>query len=182
MSIVYRFKMAYDKVTWTYDEDLDNPRYKSPVACSFGSNCRFDGCCKFVHPGEQGVSRVLIPAHSFETSDGRTIWISSTVKLLDVDNKPAPYYERRRMNMSYSEWKAFHACPTDDELPDLLRKRVMLFTNKHVSSICLILQNSMHRAELNEILYSWKKAMTLIQACLNLISTFPEDMHPKLRV
>lgn len=93
---------------------LDGAEMKCPKPCRSGNLCAYvgeDGApCTFVHPGEQGVVRKVVPAHSFTSPrDGKQIYMPARVKLFAEDGDPrtaafAPYYTRMKLGLSWPDW------------------------------------------------------------------------------
>ena len=88
---------------WTMESqpELNHPALKSPIPCKWGSSCYYNGCCCFVHPGEEGTGRKLFPSRvSFNQQYGLMLWEAPVVRLIGN----ASFYERRRKGMSWSQW------------------------------------------------------------------------------
>lgn len=87
---------------------LNDPKYHSPQPCKHGDNCYWNvsgkGCTR-VHPGEEGYGRVFFESRALidEDEDGKQTWTkqNAVVRLAG-----ASFYERRRLGLSWPEWKA----------------------------------------------------------------------------
>lgn len=98
--------MNTTSLSWSWDSspELNEPSLKSPRPCSHGSNCLYDSCCAFVHPGEEGTERKLFPARTVNKDDGVQAWEPAVVRLVGYARGQAGFYERRRLRMSWSAW------------------------------------------------------------------------------
>jgi hypothetical protein len=86
---------------WTADPVLDEKKLNSPQPCQHGVNCTYKkpgACCAFVHPGEQGTGRVLLPARMY-MENGKQVYQPATVRLVG-----SSFYKRRRLGLSWPEW------------------------------------------------------------------------------
>jgi hypothetical protein len=93
-------------IRWYKSAEMDAPELNSPQPCKRGIHCNYmvkneadewePGCCRGVHPGEEGTGRRIFPARI--TEDGREQ--SACVRLTGR----AGYYERRRLRLSWSQW------------------------------------------------------------------------------
>ena len=84
--------------------ELNDPAFKTPVPCSWGSSCYYNGCCRFVHPGEEGTGRKLFPARvSLHNQTGTMIWEPPVVRLIGSPS----FYERRRKGLSWPQWNSY---------------------------------------------------------------------------
>lgn len=103
--------------------ELNNPSLKSPVPCYWGASCYYTDCCRFVHPGEEGMGRKLFPARiTFNKETNSMIFEAPVVRLIGS----ATFYERRRKGLSWPQWlkkKPLHL------LPLLQQKRIMCGCN-----------------------------------------------------
>jgi hypothetical protein len=93
-------------IYWFENPAFDAPELNSPQPCIHGAGCVFTvknadvispGCCRYVHPGEEGTGRRLFPA-----KDGKP----ACVRLI-----AAGFYERRRLRLPWSEWCALKGIP-----------------------------------------------------------------------
>jgi len=94
------------KFAWTMDSqpELNHLALKSPIPCNWGSSCYYNGCCCFVHPGEEGTGRKLFPGRvSFNQQYGVMCWEAPVVRLIGN----ASFYERRRKGMSWPQWLVY---------------------------------------------------------------------------
>ena len=94
-------------INWYVNAALDDPVLKSPQPCQRGVHCDYKitdpktnslvpGCCRGVHPGEEGNGRRLFPARTMEDGTEQP----ACVRLTGM----AGFYERRRLKMSWGEW------------------------------------------------------------------------------
>jgi hypothetical protein len=93
-------------IRWYKSAEMDAPELNSPQPCKRGIHCNYmvkndvdewePGCCRGVHPGEEGTGRRIFPARI--TEDGREQ--PACVRLTGR----AGYYERRRLRLSWSQW------------------------------------------------------------------------------
>ena len=96
-------------IHWYEKIAFDAPRLNSPQPCIHGAGCVFTvknaegvvtpGCCRYVHPGEEGTGRRLFPARMIK-KDGKDIHQPACVRLTGN----AGYYERRRLGLSWQAW------------------------------------------------------------------------------
>jgi len=84
---------------WVAQPELDVPALNSPRPCSHGARCNYNGCCAFVHPGEQGTGRRVFPARNANEKD--------VVRLIGRPD----FYERRRLRLSWPQWCAKKGLP-----------------------------------------------------------------------
>jgi len=84
---------------WVAQPELDLPALNSPRPCSHGARCNYNGCCAFVHPGEQGTGRRRFPARNANEKD--------VVRLIGRPD----FYERRRLRLSWPQWCAKKGLP-----------------------------------------------------------------------
>ena len=89
---------------WNTELELNDPKYRCPQPCKHAERCVYDGAggCGFVHPGEQGTSRKLL-AGRYVTKGGVQRWENETVRLI-AGTSNAPFYERRRLRLSWPQW------------------------------------------------------------------------------
>lgn len=92
-------------IRWFESAALDAPELNSPQPCPRGIHCNYminisdqwePGCCRGVHPGEEGNGRRLFPARTLD--DGREQ--PACVRLTGM----AGFYERRRLRLSWGQW------------------------------------------------------------------------------
>ena len=86
---------------WPAETALDDKKLNSPQPCQHGVNCTYKkpgACCAFVHPGEQGTGRVLLPARMY-MENGKQVYQPATVRLVG-----SSFYKRRRLGLSWPEW------------------------------------------------------------------------------
>jgi hypothetical protein len=95
-------------IYWYENPAFDAPELNSPQPCIHGAGCVFTvkdaggktipGCCRYVHPGEEGTGRRLFPARRDQPA---------CVRLTGN----AGFYERRRMKMSWQAWCELKGIP-----------------------------------------------------------------------
>ena len=98
--------LSSHKFAWSMEARpaLNNPIFKSPSPCVWGSSCYYHGCCRFVHPGEEGTGRKLFPGRiTFNQETNNMTWEPPVVRLIGN----ASFYERRRKGMSWPQWVAY---------------------------------------------------------------------------
>jgi len=98
-----------NSIHWYEKIAFDAPRLNSPQPCIHGSGCVFTrksatgvvtpGCCRYVHPGEEGTGRRLFPERIIK-KDGKDIQQPACVRLTGK----AGYYERCRLGLSWQAW------------------------------------------------------------------------------
>ena len=96
---------------WFNNPKFDNPVLNSPQPCIHGAGCVYTvkdadgtvkpGCCRYVHPGEEGNGRRLFP-ETVMVKDGKKVHMPACVRLTGR----AGFYERRRLHLSWEEWCA----------------------------------------------------------------------------
>ncbi len=93
-------------LAWSWDAhpEFNDPALKSPVPCNHHYNCTYEGCCAFVHPGEEGTDRKLFPARVTKGDDGIEHWQPAVVRLIGYARGDAGFYERRRLRLSWAQW------------------------------------------------------------------------------
>ena len=92
-------------IRWYKSTEMDAAELNSPQPCKRGIHCNYmvkndvdewePGCCRGVHPGEEGTGRRIFPARSLDGKDQ-----PACVRLTGK----AGYYERRRLRLSWSQW------------------------------------------------------------------------------
>jgi len=95
-------------IHWFENAAFDKPELNSPQPCIHGAGCVFTvknaegvvspGCCRYVHPGEEGTGRRLFPK-----KDGKPACVRLTGN--------AGFYERRHLRMPWSDWCALKNIP-----------------------------------------------------------------------
>lgn len=110
-------------IRWFQNAAFDAPELNSPQPCIHGAGCVYTvkdkddvihpGCCRFVHPGEEGTGRRLFPA-----KDGKPPCVRLTGK--------AGFYERRRLRMSWGEWCERQGIPYARNEPGVRHEPVKL--------------------------------------------------------
>jgi hypothetical protein len=96
---------------WYKKAAFDAPELNSPQPCAHGAGCEYktthretgeqvEGCCAFVHPGEEGTGRRLFEECVTENEDGTKTVKAACVRLTGR----AGFYERRRLRLSWRAW------------------------------------------------------------------------------
>ena len=96
---------------WYKKAAFDAPELNSPQPCAHGAGCEYkatdretgeqvDGCCAFVHPGEEGTGRRLFEERVTYNEDGTKTVQPACVRLTGR----AGFYERRRLRLSWRAW------------------------------------------------------------------------------
>ena len=98
-----------NSIHWYEKAAFDAPHLNSPQPCIHGAGCVYmvksadgvitPGCCRYVHPGEEGTGRRHFPARILK-KDGKDIHQPACVRLTGN----AGYYERRRLHLSWQAW------------------------------------------------------------------------------
>lgn len=96
-------------IHWYEKIAFDAPHLNSPQPCVHGAGCVFTvkdatgtitpGCCRYVHPGEEGTGRRIFPSRTLKKDD-KIIHQAACVRLTGN----AGYYERRRLGLSWQAW------------------------------------------------------------------------------
>jgi len=99
-------------IQWYNNPKFDAPELGSPQPCIHGAGCVFTvknaegvvvpGCCRFVHPGEEGNGRRLFP-ESVINGQHKSACVRLTGK--------AGFYERCRLRLPWQEWCARNNIP-----------------------------------------------------------------------
>ena len=99
--------MANNRIKWWENPAFDAPELNSPQPCIHGAGCVFTvkdsegrvtpGCCRYVHPGEEGTGRRYFPARTLP--DGREQ--AACVRLTGAADA---FYERRGRKIPWQEW------------------------------------------------------------------------------
>jgi hypothetical protein len=94
-------------IYWHENPAFDAPELGSPQPCIHGAGCVYTvkdtegktipGCCRYVHPGEEGTGRRLFPAREGQ---------SACVRLIN-----AGFYERRRLRLPWQAWCELKSIP-----------------------------------------------------------------------
>jgi hypothetical protein len=108
-------------INWFENPAFDKPELKSPQPCIHGAGCVFTikntegivspGCCRYVHPGEEGTGRQLVPA-----KNGKPACVRLTGN--------AGFYERRRLRLPWQEWCALKGIPFKRNEPGVAHEKV----------------------------------------------------------
>ena len=98
---------SVNQIKWYENAAWDAPELNSPQPCIHGAGCVFTvkdadgkilpGCCRYVHPGEEGTGRRLFPARNLD--DGRVQ--PACVRLTGAAHQ---FYERRGCKIPWQEW------------------------------------------------------------------------------
>jgi hypothetical protein len=96
-------------IHWYENPKFDAPHLNSPQPCIHGAGCVYTvksadgtikpGCCRYVHPGEEGTGRRIFPARTLK-KDGNTIRQAACVRLTGN----AGFYKRCSLKLSWQEW------------------------------------------------------------------------------
>ena len=118
-------------INWYKNIAFDKPNLNSPQPCVHGAGCDYKrknaegvfvaACCRGVHPGEEGTGRRLFPARKVEAKDGSTINQPACVRLTS-----SPYYERRRLRLSWAEWCEAHNLAYTPHEPNVFHEPVKM--------------------------------------------------------
>ena len=85
------------------DAEMNKPELKSPRPCKHGAGCNYSGSCGYVHPGEEGTGRQILPAR--KNKDPRTgIERDQSACVRLIGN--AGFYRRRQLKMTWPAWCA----------------------------------------------------------------------------
>ena len=117
---------------WYKKKEFDAPELNSPQPCAHGGGCDYkrkspesgemvEGCCAFVHPGEEGTGRHLFESRQVER-DGVMVQQPACVRLTGG----AGYYERRRIRLSWKAWCERQGIPfgrDEDDEPEVRPRR-----------------------------------------------------------
>ena len=111
---------------------MNAPALNSPRPCLRGGNCVYKGpagkeACAFVHPGEEGIGRMLFPARTL--ADGTQQ--AACVRLIGTPEKPCGFYQRRRLNMTWPEWAAKKKLPNLTAAAEAAAKAAETAINLH---------------------------------------------------
>lgn len=125
------------QIKWYDNAAFDAPELNSPQPCVHGAGCVYTvkdadgktvpGCCRFVHPGEEGNGRRLFPERTVRDTlrDGvGKIVQPACVRLTGR----AGFYERRRLRLSWQEWCAQQGIPFTPNKPGERHEPVMRVT------------------------------------------------------
>jgi hypothetical protein len=102
------------------DPEFAAAELNTPRPCKHASNCFYNGSggCAFVHPGEEGTGLQIFPARTTTNPEtGEQTWQKATVRLIGG----AKFYERRRLKMSWPQWRAL---PKNSHLIRVTPKKV----------------------------------------------------------
>ena len=130
-------------IYWHENPAFDAPELNSPQPCIHGAGCVFTvknaegktipGCCRYVHPGEEGTGRRLFPARQQKEGVAEASFRDQPACVRLTGN--AGFYDRRRMKMSWQAWCELKGIPFVRNEPGVKHapvKRVPFATKKVV--------------------------------------------------
>ena len=123
---------------WPFNAELDKAEHQSPRPCKNGANCTYDGCCVFVHPGEQGIGRKLFPSRNIVDEEGVSHLQTAVVRLIGSPTVPVGFYERRHQRLSWPKWCEMNKLPTPvykKKGPSHERREVIQLHNEPVTTV-----------------------------------------------
>jgi hypothetical protein len=116
-------------IYWHENPAFDAPELNSPQPCIHGAGCVFTvknaegktipGCCRYVHPGEEGTGRRLFREKIITYDEGGDLGPRNRPKVSRWYKQPAcvrltgnaGFYERRRLKMPWQAWCALKGIP-----------------------------------------------------------------------
>ena len=111
-------------IRWFESAAMDAPHLNSPQPCPRGIHCDYKlknaagelvpGCCRFVHPGEEGTGRRIFPERQIKERGPEA---SFRIQPACVRLTSASYYDRRNMKLSWREWCEKTGIPFTPALP-----------------------------------------------------------------
>ena len=131
--LLYRQAKMSTAIRWFEKAEFDTPQLNSPQPCIHGAGCVFTvkgpdgavlpGCCRFVHPGEEGTGRRLFPERTINDAgpDGNGKFTQPACVRL-VGN--AGFYERQRLKMPWQAWCVSKGIPFTPNVPGTRRAPV----------------------------------------------------------
>jgi hypothetical protein len=103
-----------NEIKWYKNAAMDASELNSPQPCSWGIFCNYQvvdkstgervpGCCRGVHPGEEGTGRRIFPERQIKDRgpDGNGTTVQP--RCVRLTGK-AGFYERRRLRLSWKQW------------------------------------------------------------------------------
>ena len=126
-----RLVFTMSALRWFKKSAFDAPHLNSPQPCTHGAGCNYqitkddleiDGCCAFVHPGEEGTGRRLFEERTTTNEDGETVVKKACVRLTGR----AGFYERRRLRLSWKAWCEREGIPYTPNIPNEAQKTLTL--------------------------------------------------------
>jgi hypothetical protein len=112
--------MSAAPMKWFNNPKFDIPALNSPQPCIHGAGCVYTvkdvdgtvkpGCCRYVHPGEEGTGRRLFPQRTL--SDGSVQ--PACVRLTGAAHQ---FYERRGRKIPWQEWCRLQEIPFTPNKP-----------------------------------------------------------------
>ena len=118
-----------NEIKWYKNAAMDASELNSPQPCSWGIFCNYQvvdkttgervpGCCRGVHPGEEGTGRRIFPERQIKDRgpDGNGTTVQP--RCVRLTGK-AGFYERRRLRLSWKQWceREGIQCPTGSPTP-----------------------------------------------------------------
>ena len=101
-----------NEILWFERASWDAPNLRSPQPCVHGAGCVFTvkdngkvvpGCCRYVHPGEEGTGRRFFPARQIKEV-GPEASFRTQPACVRLTGAQSTYYERMRRKMSWQDW------------------------------------------------------------------------------
>jgi hypothetical protein len=106
-------------IYWHENPAFDAPELNSPQPCIHGAGCVFTvkdaggktipGCCRYVHPGEEGTGRRLFPARQQKEGGAEASFRQMPACVRLTGN--AGFYERRRLRLPWQAWCELKSIP-----------------------------------------------------------------------
>ena len=102
-----KMSASTNQIKWYENAEWDTPEFNSPQPCIHGAGCVFTvkdstgkitpGCCRYVHPGEEGTGRRLFPERILQDGSVQP----ACVRLTGAAHQ---FYERRGRKIPWQEW------------------------------------------------------------------------------
>ena len=119
-----------NSIRWYENAELDAPELNSPQPCPRGIHCDYrikniagekpdelvPGCCRGVHPGEEGTGRRLFPQRQVKDTGPDSEGVYEQPACVRLTGG-AGFYERRRLRLSWSQWCERQGIPFSPALP-----------------------------------------------------------------
>ena len=166
-------------INWFENASFDLVELKSPQPCIHGAGCVFTvkndegivspGCCRYVHPGEEGTGRRLFPA-----KNGKPACVRLTGN--------AGFYERRRLRLPWSEWCSLKGIPYKRNEPGVRHepvKRVPFDSKKPRVALTLVQEMQQEQAAVIFRVETEEEAAEIRNRALNVS---PVEMKTMLTV
>ena len=78
---------------------------KLPMPCKEGAGCRLDECCRFVHPGEEGIGLKYLPDREYmDFQTGGIYKRKAAIQMVNANNRKADFYLRIMNMTSWESW------------------------------------------------------------------------------